>query len=244
MLDDLTALGPFFAVSTHPPGARPVQPWRPVSELTVPSAALADRIAWVRAALAAQGGLDVTEVEPRIAASAVHLGMAARLTAPALGATVLGCPVDMHPDGLWWQEGPGGPVPLSVPAPPRDSGSAGREVGSVGQEWSRLLVDKLLAPVTEAIATLVPLSARVVWGNVASAVNSAAVQVARQRSDLAPAAWQAADLLFASPRLHTEPHPPGLAFRRSSCCLFYRLAPGPQLAVCGDCVLVGRTRAR
>ncbi len=240
MLDDLTALGPFFAVSTHPPGAAAAPPWRPVSELTVASAALGDRIAWVRAALVGRGALDITEVEPRVAASAVHLGMTARLIAPALGAAVLGCPVDMRPGGLWWQQGPGGPVPLSVPAPAGADESDGRAASPVGQEWSRVLLDELLAPVTGAIATLVPLSDRVLWGNVASAVNSAAAQVARQRPDLALAAWQAAGLLFASPRLHTEPHPPGPAFRRASCCLFYRLAPRSPFAVCGDCVLSER----
>lgn len=244
MLDDLTALGSFFAVSAHPPGATPVRPWRPVSELTVPSAALADRIASVRAALAAQGGLDIAAVEPRVAASAVHLGMAARLTAPALGAVVLGRPVDMRPGGLWWQVRLGGPVPLSVPAPAGDGESGGSAPRLIGEEWDRLLLGGLLAPVTAAIAVLVPLSGRVLWGNVASAVNAAAAQVARQRPDLADAAWQAAGLLFASPRLRVERRPPGPAFRRSSCCLFYRLAPGPQLAVCGDCVLAGRTRAR
>jgi hypothetical protein len=96
---------------------------------------------------------------------------------------------------------------------------------------------------------VVPVSGRVLWGNVASAVNSAALQVARQRPDLAGDAWQAAGQLFASERLRDELHPPGPGFRRSSCCLFYRLALSPQQAqvdpsaVCGDCVLVGRGKS-
>jgi hypothetical protein len=75
---------------------------------------------------------------------------------------------------------------------------------------------------------------------VASAVNAAAAQVARRRPDLARDAWQAAARLLASERLAAERNPPGPAFRRSSCCLFYRLAPGNPSAVCGDCVLAGR----
>jgi hypothetical protein len=249
VLGDLAALGPFFAVRSHPAGEAPVPPWRPVSELTVPSGALRDRISAVRAALAARGGVAARDIEPRVVASAVHLGIVARLTAPALGAAVLRCPADMRPGGLWWQDGPGGPVPLSVPAPAgggseSEEHAPGAERGPVTGEWERLLFDELLAPVTAATARLVPVSGRVLWGNVASAVNAAAAQVARQRPDLAASAWQAAGHLFGSPWLRGEPNPPGSAFRRSSCCLFYRLAPGNPSAVCGDCVLAGRGAVR
>lgn len=227
----LTALGPFFAVSTHPPGAAPVEPWRPVSELTSPSAQLRDRVTAIRAALAASGGLPLGQVELRVAASAVHLGIAARLTAPALGAAALGGHLDLRPAGLWWQDVPGGTVPLSVPLPSPGAGT---------QDWDQVLLDELLGPVTAAVAGLFAVSGRVLWGNVASAVNAAAAEVARQRPDLAGAVWQAARLLFASRRLRDERNPPGPSFRRSSCCLFYRLAPGGPPAVCGDCVLAAR----
>src|SRR6202167_744046 len=103
MLDDLAALGPFFAVSSHPPAAAPVPPWRPACELLSPSGPLMDRIASVRAALASRSGVAVEAVEARVAASTVHLGLAARLTSPALGAAVLGCPLDLRPGSLWWQ---------------------------------------------------------------------------------------------------------------------------------------------
>jgi hypothetical protein len=234
VLDDLTALGPFFAVSTHPREAEPVPPWRPASELTSPSGPLLDRVASVRAVLAARGGRAVGEVETRVAASAVHLGLVARLVSPALGAAILGHRVDLRPGGLWWQDTVGGPVPLSVPA--GDAGNLG--------EWDQRLLNELLVPVTAATARLVPVSGRVLRGNVASAVNAAAAQVARQRPDLADDAWRAAARLLAGPWLRDEPHPPGPAFRRSSCCLFYRLAPGNPSAVCGDCVLAGRRGGR
>jgi hypothetical protein len=229
VLDDLTALGPFFAVSSHPSHAAPVLPWRPASELTSPSGRLRERIASVRAALAASGGHAVGEIEPRVAASAAHLGLVARLIAPALGASVLRCPLDMRPGGLWWQDLIGGPVPFSVPASDPMTG-----------EWGQQFFEQLLAPFTAAVARLVPVSGRVLWGNVASAVNTAAAQVAGQRPDLAEDAWQAAGGLFGSRWLHDERHPPGPAFRRSSCCLFYRLAPENPTAVCGDCVLRGQ----
>jgi hypothetical protein len=305
----LTVLGSFFAVSTHPPGADPVPPWRPVTELTSPSQPLRDRVAAIRAALAARGGLTPTQIEPRAAASAVHLGMAARLAAPALGAAVLGGQLDLRPPGLWWQDVPGGTVPLSVPlptpispadpdkvpAPGRASASDGASasgwvpasgraaesgpvpassrvsasgraaetgqapasgrasasdgasasgrapgLGPDAQDWDQVLLDELLAPMTAAVAELFAVSARVLWGNVASAVSAAAAQVAGQRPDLADAAWQAARLLFASRQLRGERNPPGPGFRRSSCCLFYRLAPDGPPALCGDCVLAAR----
>jgi len=236
VLDDLAALGPFFAVAAHPPAAAPSGPWRPAGELTSPSWPLLARVAAARAALAASAGRPAAEVEPRVAASAVHLGLVARLVSPALGAAVLRCPVDLRPGGLWWQDTAGGPVPLSVPAPAGGPGNQG--------EWERPLLDETVAPLTAAVARLVPVSGRVLWGNVASAVNAAAAQVARPRPDLAGDAWRAAARLLASPWLRAEPHPPGPAFRRSSCCLFYRLAPGNPSAVCGDCVLAPRRTRR
>lgn len=250
VLDELAALGPFFAVGSHRPGATPVAPWRPVSELTDPTGAtgpagpLRDRMGAVRAALAGRasgGSRAVGKVEPRVAASALHLGLVARLVAPALGSAILGNPVDMRPGGLWWQDEIGGPVPLSVPAPPSAPAAGGKRLAP--GERSERLMDEIVAPVTIAIARLVPLSDRVLWGNVASAVNAAAAQVARQRPDLAGDAWHVAADLFGSPRLSRERHPPGPGFRRLSCCLFYRLAPGSPSAICGDCVLRDRLRA-
>ena len=243
-LDDLAALGPFFAVGSHPPDAAPPAPWRPGSELTGLSDALAARIAAVRAALAARGGRGTGDVEPRVAGSAAHLGLAARLIAPALGAAVLRCPVDLRPGVLWWQDELGGAMPLSVPAPAsRTPAGGGDDLVPGERDWERRLLDETIAPVTAAVARVVPVSGRVLWGNVASAVNTAAAQVARRRPDLAPDAWRAAGRLLASPRLRGEPCPPGPGFRRASCCLFYRLAPGDPSALCGDCVL-GARRAR
>jgi hypothetical protein len=234
MLDDLAGLGPFFAVSSHRPGTVPAPPWRPVGELLSPSGPLMDRIASVRVALASRGGLAVDAIEPRVAASTVHLGLAARLTSPAVGAAVLGCPLDLRPGGLWWQQAASGPVPLSVPAPDPAARADGPDPAPA---WQRVLLGDLLGPATAAIARLVPMSGRVLRGNVASAINAAARQLAGQRPDLADGAWQAAARLFSSPLLDSERHPPGPAFRRSSCCLFYRVAPGGRAAVCGDCIL-------
>lgn len=232
MLEDLAALGPFFAVRAHPPGQAPAAPWRAVSELAGGPGPLGERVAAVRAVLAARGGRLVSEIDARVAASAVHLGLVARLVSPALAAAALGRHLDLRLDGLWWQAELGGPVPLSVPVP-----GGGRPAPG---DWGHQLLAGVIAPLTTATSRAVPVSDRVLRGNAASAINAAAGQVAAARPGLAGPAWAAARALFASPWLAREPGPPGPGFRRSSCCLFYRLAPdarSARAAICGDCVL-------
>jgi hypothetical protein len=142
--------------------------------------------------------------------------------------------VELLPEGWWWQDLIGGPVPLSVPE------SAIRARGH-GTAAPAQLIDNVLAPLTAAVAELVSISQRVLWGNVASAVNGAAAQIARQRPELARQAWLTAAAAFQHRGLTGERMPPGPAFRRSSCCLRYRLIPGTY-ALCGDCVLTDARR--
>ena len=215
-------------MDVHPAGAAPVPPWLAFAELLPPGGGrLRGRADAVRRALAGRGGLPVDAVPLRVAVSVVHLGLAARLIAPAVAAAALGDlpSLGLEPDGLWWQDELGGPVPLSLPA---GRGPGGRPPR---------VIDDLVAPLTAAAGALVPVSPRVLWGNVASAISSAAGQVAVQRPDLAGAAWAAARELAGHPRLSQERAAPGPAFRRSSCCLIYQLSPGPDRAICGDCVL-------
>lgn len=247
ILGDLSALGPFFAVDAHPAGARPGPPWRPareLAELAEPAGPLLGRIGSVRAALADRGGCPPGDIELRVAASVMQLGLAARLVSPALAALACRGRLDLRLSGLWWQDTAGGPVPLSVPGPgpggpgpgaPGPGGSPGP--GRPVEDDCGQLIDEVIAPVTGAVSALVPVSPRVLWGNVASAVNGAAGMVAAQRADLSQQAWSVAAAFFRSPRLSRESHPPGPSFRRSSCCLIYRLAPAGSRPVCGDCVL-------
>ena len=108
----LSALGPYFAVQAHPAAADPQPPWRPLRELTRQPGPLLARIEQVRGALADRAHRPVDDIPVRVAASVTHLGLIARLIAPALAAAACPHHLDMSLDGLWWQDTIGGPIPL------------------------------------------------------------------------------------------------------------------------------------
>ena len=243
ILKDLAALGSFFAVDSHLAGTDPGPPWRPLSELAMPSEPLLGRIGSVRGALAASAGRPDDEIPLRVAASVAHLGLAARLIAPVLAATASQRHLDMRLAGLWWRDRLGGPAPLSIPAPGDPAPGQSSSCDPPGGNACRLLLDDVIAPITAATSDLVPVSGQVLWGNVASAVNGAANQLATLRPGLSRQAWAAAAIFFSCPQLSRERQPPGPAFRRSSCCLIYQLTPGGTQSTCGDCIL-GTARSR
>ncbi len=232
LAEALAALGPFFAVHRHTAAGAPAGTWRPVAELGEPGPALHARIERVRSALAATAGIAPGDVDRRVAVSVAQLGLVARLLAPTIGAAALGTSIGTSDDGMWWQDELGGPFPLSVPAGPAvPSGPAGTNPVS-GPRLSGSAVEAI----TLACLRDHPVSARVLWGNVASAANGAAAMIGRARPDLAEPARIAADGVLADARVEDGALRAGPAFRRRSCCLIYRLT-GARTAVCGDCVL-------
>ena len=193
-----------------------------MSELVTDGVSLPARIAQVRTALAMMGGVGPEAIEERVAASVAHLGLVARLIAPALVAPLVPLPVSL--ENAWWQAQVGGPYPLSLTRSERPS------------------PDSLIEPVThltEAVLACAEVSAKVLWGNVASAVNSAAVQAAAAAPEYTDAAYRAAETLLRQAPLDAQPALVGKAFQRNSCCLIYRIAPEQTSGrtVCGDCVL-------
>ena len=82
-------------------------------------------------------------------------------------------------------------------------------------------------------------SGQVLWGNVASAVNGAAVMLIRSQPGLRARTTALAEALLATPNLagRSGGTPASAEFRRRSCCLIYRTAPGGRGGYCGDCVL-------
>ena len=236
MLDQLAALGPFFVLHTHHRAAPARPPWQEMRTLVEDPQVLRDRVDGVRGYLAAAGAQSPAAVELRVAASVTHLGLTARLVSPALALAVL--------TGSWprpdletarWQPVPGGAFPLSFDA------------GAFAAGTPDDLLDGPVRALVRAAAAL-SVSPKVLWGNVASAVNGAATVLAGRRPELAAGARAAAGTLLARPALRgagaTGPSA-AAPFRRRSCCLIYRAAPDRAGALCGDCVLaMPSTRGR
>ena len=242
----LAALGPFFAVAAHAPNAHPdarpdaapPAPWRVFGELTADPAVLRDRVDRVRAHLAAAGRQPVEAVELRVAASVAHLGLTARLLSPALALAALhGARPCLDLGALRWQPELGGAYPLSLPLSDLGQGPA-PDPDPAG--WA----DALLAgPVRELVRAVARLSVaeQILWGNVASAVDAAARVAGAAVPERAARLRATAGLLLEHPLLraaHTADTGTG-RFRRRSCCLIYRAAPGRAGGLCGDCVLGG-----
>ncbi|MEW2546339.1 (2Fe-2S)-binding protein [Streptomyces sp. NPDC047002] len=238
-LDALAAAGPFFAVAAHGScGPPPGSPWRPLSEAVGDPAVLRRRVDGVRAYLAGAAGRPAGGVELRVAASAAHLGLVARVLSPFFALAALGgAPRVPALSELYWVPEPGGAFPLSLPR----TCLAGPD-GSVPESAGPVL-DGLVAPLTEAVAGLsVPRTT--LRGNAASAVNGARAALTAALPHTADPAARTARAFLGHPALRGTFDDCGGAapFRRRSCCLIYRALPGTgrAAAVCGDCVLAGR----
>ncbi|SDG61660.1 (2Fe-2S)-binding protein [Klenkia brasiliensis] len=164
--------------------------------------------------------------------SLVHLGVAARVLSPALGAA-LATGVLPVPASVVLQPAGSNPVPMAwsgvrtvaVPAP--EDVAAG-----LAAHW----LTPLVGPWTAAVAAR-SVSTRVLTGNVVSALHGTAVVVAGARPDLATRTRAVLDaLLAAGPLAGTGGWRQGGGFARRSCCLLHRL---PGALPCADCVLVG-----
>ncbi|MDK1471982.1 (2Fe-2S)-binding protein [Streptomyces sp. 549] len=212
----------FFALRTGPPPAAAV-PLARVYEGGSP--ALRERIA------AVNHRLRVTE--PRVGASIAFLGLAARLWSVSLVAPAFGDALpDLRPARLHWDPAaaPGSDLWLPDSSPPPGFGPA--------HPLRHTVLAAHLTPLVSAVRGVVPVAERLLWGNAASALAGAVSQLSvwcRERGIADPPATAvrlAADLL-AAPELSGTGTLHGGAFRRRTCCLYYR-APGGGL--CGDCV--------
>ncbi|MFI9331727.1 (2Fe-2S)-binding protein [Kitasatospora sp. NPDC052868] len=218
----LTAVGPYFALdSADAPGDGPPPGFQPLRDLYAegPKSLLARRVDVVAQRL---GG-----VEPRVAASILHLGLAARFCSVGLGAAaLLGTVPELHPDRSYLRVPDQGPIDLWVPY--EDTG-ADRE--PLADRLHRAVVQGQLTPLAAALRSVVPVSGQLLWGNAASAL---AGSLRMLNGQVAPGPVRAlvAELLGRAPLAGTGILR-GAAFRRNSCCLYYRVGPGA--GVCGDC---------
>jgi iron complex transport system ATP-binding protein len=168
-------------------------------------------------------------VERRVAASSVFFSFAARLWSVGVGA-VIGHRLlpELAADELLFRE-VDGQVELHIERP----------IGSQGDQLETALADIVLdahlAPLTEALQRLGPISPKLLRGNAASAFLGAAGVYDRHLATGSPrSAWQLARSLCHDQRFYGAVNFSSGNYRRTSRCLHYR-TPGGGL--CGDIVL-------
>jgi FhuF 2Fe-2S C-terminal domain len=182
------------------------------------------------AGLTARTAAQLGSREPRVAASILHLSLAARLWSPALGCGLLaGVVPDM------------GALVISAGAEVRlgTTRLAGWRATSVAElaTFAGATVGGQLDALAAALPT--PLPPGLLRGNSASALTGALGMLLRFRPDLAGLARELAGHLLSGPDLAGAGVLAGaetgaLSFRRHSCCLYYRVPGG---GLCGDCCL-------
>jgi hypothetical protein len=151
--------------------------------------------------------------EERVAASIAQQGLAARLWSVTLGCAALyGRVPDLDPRLLHWDPDASAPDDLWL--------SAVRPLPADPATLADLVLHAHLEPLARALRARHRVAPGLLRGNAASALAGAARQL-----DLT------SDLL-AHPLLAGTGTLTGTAFRRRSCCLYYRLPGG---GVCGDC---------
>ncbi|MDX3227815.1 (2Fe-2S)-binding protein [Streptomyces sp. ME19-01-6] len=229
-------VGPFFALRTDPATGEPrEQGYALIGEayrLTREGAAsplLRARVETVAANLRTD--------EPRVAASLAFQGLAARMWSLALGQAALSGQVSrLRSDRLWWHPGRAAPDDLWWPGVPSVMGEPAGLAGQVGDAaYTHLL------PLHAAVTRAYRVPERLLWGNAASAlVGSLRVLHDWCRARGLPKAAERATELARAQLAHPPLRDTGTltsappAFRRHSCCLYYRVPGG---GLCGDCVL-------
>ena len=238
-LAQTSGVGPYFTIEPLTFRGQ----WQPLRLLVSDPAVLAGRVGRARRGLARGAGIAVEQVEVRVAASIMFLGLASQLVSPQLGAVVIaGVLPRLAVDDLWWQPVDGGPWPLA--AGPGGGTAIGlatsRQVRDAAAALSEQIAN-VTGPLAASFGTVFRLSPQVLRGNVASALAGAACVLTGavpQRSGVV--AHLTEQILGLSPLrgagnlLQPGPDQPRIVFMRRSCCLYYRI-PGGR--TCGDCVL-------
>ncbi|MDK1342485.1 (2Fe-2S)-binding protein [Streptomyces sp. 378] len=168
--------------------------------------------------------------ESRVAASVTHQGLAARLWSVALGCAALygGVP-DLDARLLHWDADGSAPDDLWL--------SGVRPLPGDAPTVADVVLHGHLVPLAAALRAHHRLAPGLLRGNAASALAGAARELDRwarrhDRTDVAVRARSLTEELLAHPLLAGAGTLTGSAFRRRSCCLYYRVPGG---GVCGDC---------
>ncbi|NUR59245.1 MAG: hypothetical protein HOV87_11325 [Catenulispora sp.] len=224
--EQLAVLGPYFAAEFHDASQEPETSWRSLADLVGEPAAMQERVAGVRAFLAAGTRQPTEAVELRVAASVMHLGLVARVVSPLFALAVgHGWRGSVRSADLRWQPGLASTFPLSI-----DESALARD----GSDW---ITDGVI-PELETVTAKFGVNRHILRGNAASALAGAVRTLSAARPELAGRAAGMFEAVLAGPYLAgTAGHRPDGTFRRRSCCLIYRAAPRHDGALCGDCAL-------
>lgn len=203
---------------------------------------LADRFAATRAGLAAGSGLATDEVMARTAVSAAQVGLVSRLWSVALASVarhgwvpeltldqLLVAPTHRNPSPMALADAASG-VPVTDPA------HAARAI-------EELVVHGAVASITDACRVQGRTAANVLVSNAASSLVAAARVVGRKVPQRTGQLDEVVRLLLQTPWLAAgggyrsvdDEAGSGEEFKRSGCCLYYRL---PGHGLCPDCILV------
>jgi ferric iron reductase protein FhuF len=235
LLNDLSAIGPYFAVQEWTEGLG----WRSFSELcSLP--VFAERVAAAQRVLSRYDGADEGGVQDRVVASIVFLGIAARLEAPALAmASQSGVTLEVSPTGMWWQEVDSGPWPIAIG---HANVSEGNCIDDLAARFVTGIVYELLAPLLQIVSIEYRLPRSLLWGNVASGLAGAMVMLSEVDPMSADRTARLVEEILTLEPLrgtgslhHPDPTNPRRFFVRRSCCLFMRV---PGAGTCGDCALI------
>ncbi|MEU3859485.1 (2Fe-2S)-binding protein [Streptomyces sp. NPDC028722] len=183
-------------------------------------------------------GARLGTAEPRVAASLAQQGLAARLWSAALGCAVLyGRLPSLDPGLLRWD-------PLA--SAPDDLWLTGvRTLPGDADAVAAAVLDAHLEPLGAALRARYGVAAGLLRGNAGSALAATARELARWarahgRTDAVERARALTGELFTHPLLRATGARAGTAFRRHSCCLYYRVPGG---GLCGDCCLTRLPRS-
>jgi ferric iron reductase protein FhuF len=229
-LEAAARVGPFFVLRPDPSD----DGWMPFAAFAADVDRVAAAVDDARRRMAVAAGTSADSFEPRATASIWHLGIAARLVSPALGAAVLARWVPRLDNLLWSPETATGPDGLAIRAADIE-GTPVADAAGAAAAIEAGVVGTAIRPITESVSALAAVSANVLWGNVWSAFAGAATVLAAGRPTAGRAAVDVVRMLVATtPHTLAGGYDSAGRFRRDTCCLYYRL---PRGGLCGDCVL-------
>ena len=212
----LSAVADYGGVFAITVGGDDADGWRPI----------ADGCADLIDATARQYG---TTTDRRIGASLVQFSFASRLWSPAIACALRHSIV---PDFTGLQRARDS-ADLRLPDP---TGMRIENEDRLSASLYEVVVQRNLKPLAEGLP--VKVSSGLLYGNIASALVAATRALYALQPDLRDRATRLARALLGTQRLAgTGTVKYNLAFRRRSCCLYYRVADG---AKCGDCGLTRR----